>query len=210
MLIVMDVVSSIINYGYWAMFFLLALGLLGAPIPDETLIVAFGGMTAQGHFNFSGALIVTFFGGLTGMLVSYSLGRHVGKPLLYRYGKWIRLTPKRLETAERWFTRYGVWSMIIGCFIPGFRHLISYMAGISRIHIRQFIIISACGVLLWGTALLAFGRACGYHWDTISEIMSPMIWRISLISIAVLGVIIGYMIWRRRRRGELNKDASGG
>ena len=150
----------IAHYGYAAMYFLLALGILGIPVPDETLIIAFGGMAARGEFNFAGALAITFLGSMTVMMISYSLGRLAGEPLLHRYGKWVRMTPERLAGAEKWFRRYGSLSIIVGYFVPGLRHLSSYFAGTyTEMFLIEMTVLDGSSVASVPSKILLFASA---------------------------------------------------
>jgi len=196
-----EIMVYLTQYGYIALFVLLALGIVGVPVPDETLIATFGGMVAQGHFHFAAALAVTFTGSMTGMMVSYALGRKVGKPLLERYGKWIRLTPGRLQSAEAWFKRYGAWSIVIGYFIPGLRHLSSYMAGISKLPMGRYVTYAAIGALLFCTTFLLIGHSVGYHWNEIAIMMQRSSFKVGILVtvLLVLTVAAAGLVWRRKR-----------
>lgn len=193
-----EITFYLTQYGYIAMYLLLALGIIGVPVPDETLIVTFGGMTAQGHFNFAGALTVTFLGSMTGMMISYLLGRLVGKPLLHRYGKWVRITSKRLESTEVWFKRYGSISIVFGYFVPGLRHLSSYMAGVSKLPVKYYLIYAASGALLWCTTFMLIGHAVGYHWNEIATLMRHSTLRIGLmVGVVMLLSAAGVVWWKK-------------
>lgn len=194
-----EIMVYLTQYGYVALFILLALGILGIPVPDETLIATFGGMIAQGHFHFAGALTVTFFGSMTGMMISYTLGRKVGKPLLDRYGKWIRITPSRLQSTEAWFKRYGPVSIIFGYFVPGLRHLSSYMAGIFKVPLSRYLLYAAAGALLFCTTFLLIGHAVGYHWNEIALMMERSTLRIGVLVIAIIALGSAGIIWWRKR-----------
>ncbi|WP_136604412.1 DedA family protein [Paenibacillus dokdonensis] len=194
-----EIMVYLTQYGYIALFVLLALGILGIPVPDETLIATFGGMIAQGHFHFAGALTVTFLGSMTGMMISYTLGRKLGKPLLDRYGKWIRMTPSRLQSTEAWFKRYGSWSIVLGYFVPGLRHLSSYMAGISKVPFGRYLLYAASGALLFCTTFLLIGHAVGYHWNEIAVMMERSTLRIGIFIIALIVLAsVGIVWWKKR------------
>ncbi|MEC0239080.1 DedA family protein [Paenibacillus dokdonensis] len=194
-----EIMVYLTQYGYIALFVLLALGILGIPVPDETLIATFGGMIAQGHFHFAGALTVTFLGSMTGMMISYILGRKLGKPLLDRYGKWIRMTPTRLQSTEAWFKRYGSWSIVLGYFVPGLRHLSSYMAGISKVPFGRYLLYAASGALLFCTTFLLIGHAVGYHWNEIAVMMERSTMRIGIFIIALIVLAsVGIVWWKKR------------
>lgn len=155
------------QYGYIALYVLLALGIVGIPVPDELLLTFIGYLTSIGIFNFPAAVTVSLLGAMTGMLVSYWLGRKLGKPVLWKYGKWIKLTPKRLKKAETWFHRYGPWTISFGYFIPGIRHLTCYLSGVSGMSQRKYLLFAGAGALFWCLFFITLGYFAGYHFDFI-------------------------------------------
>src|SRR4051794_14803703 len=103
-LVLENILLLIEDYGYIALFGLLAVGIVGIPVPDEILMTTVGSFTAHGGpLSFGKSFLFSFAGTMVGMMVSYYLGSTVGKPFLYRYGKWVKLTPQRLDIAEGWF-----------------------------------------------------------------------------------------------------------
>jgi membrane protein DedA with SNARE-associated domain len=192
-----SIMSYIAQYGYFAMFGLLALGFVGIPVPDETLIVTFGGLTAEGHFRFWAALVVTFLGSMTGMLLSYGLGRGIGKPLLDKYGKWIMITPKRLSATEQWFAKYGNWSVLLGYFVPGLRQVTSYLAGVYGLSLRIYLAYAGIGAAIWCTTFLYIGHTFGRHWRRVAFFVHVHVWRIMFAVIAFLLVAwIVHKVWK--------------
>ncbi|GGA44411.1 DedA family protein [Paenibacillus physcomitrellae] len=196
-----SIMSYIAQYGYLAMFGLLALGFMGIPVPDETLVIMFGGLTAEGHFQFGAALAATFLGSMTGMLFSYGLGRGIGKPLLDKYGKWIMITPKRLAATEKWFAKYGSWSVLLGYFVPGLRQVTSYLAGVYRLSLKLYLIYAGVGAAIWCTVFIYIGHTFGKHWRRVAYFVHLHVWRITLAVIVFLVVAwILHMLWKRKNR----------
>ena len=190
------------HYGYIALFFLLALGIVGIPIPDETLMVFVGSLTVDGPFRFMPAFIVCLAGSLSGMFISYLVGRKIGKPLLDRYGKTFKLTPARMERTERWFQKYGPWGIVFGYFVPGLRHLTCYMAGMSRLNWTTYFIAAGTGALIWVATFLTLGHMVGNHWQSAVRWLhakgTPF-----LFGFIVFALITGsavYLMMRRRTR----------
>lgn len=204
------IMSYIAQYGYLAMFGLLALGFMGIPVPDETLVVTFGGLTAEGHFVFWIALLMTFLGSMTGMILSYTLGRVVGTPLLHKFGKWIFITPSRLATTERWFARYGNWSVLFGYFVPGLRQLTSYLSGVYRLPLYLYLTYASIGAAIWCTTFMALGATVGHHWRKMAYFVHHHMWRMALLVIvlSLIGVII-YLFIRNLKASRLSKAGRG-
>lgn len=148
----------IIQYGAIALFVLLALGIVALPIPDESLLVATGYLLAKGDLPLVPMVISAISGAWCGITISYGIGHYVGHRIMKsRLGKMMGLQGKRLEKTQNWFRRVGKWSLVIGYFIPGVRHIVGYMAGTLSFQYRQFAIFAYSGGALWSTLFLAVG-----------------------------------------------------
>ncbi|WP_042198949.1 DedA family protein [Paenibacillus camerounensis] len=157
-----NVMLFLTEYGYTAIYGLLALGIIGLPVPDELLMTGVGYLTAIGTLKLPYALLFSFMGALSGMMISYLIGRKAGRPLLDRYGKWVGLKPQRIAKVEGWMNRYGRLSLIFGYFIPGFRHVTCYMCGISRMPLRKYSLFAAIGALVWCLFFIITGKILGH------------------------------------------------
>ena len=111
------------RFGYAGIVFLLAVGIVGAPIPDETLLAFSGYLVCRGDLALVPALASGFLGSALGITLSYALGRTLGHHLLQRYGRYVQLTHERLDRAHAWFERLGKWTLTFGYFVPGLRPL---------------------------------------------------------------------------------------
>lgn len=107
-------ISMITQYGYIAIFALLALGIIGLPVPDEIIMVFVGYLSSIMVLNYSVSILVSFIGAMTGMMISYTLGKKLGQPLVDKHGKWVGLTPKRFAKVKGWFARFGLWTILFG------------------------------------------------------------------------------------------------
>ncbi|MBB3131326.1 membrane protein DedA with SNARE-associated domain [Paenibacillus rhizosphaerae] len=158
----MDWVAEVIGqYGYGAIFLLLAIGIVGIPIPDEIMMVTIGYLSSLHVLSYPLSVLFGFLGTITGMTVSFWIGRRFGKPLLLRFGKYLLLTPKKLEKAEKLFERYVGWTIIFGYYIPGIRHLTCYVSGISGINFRKYFIVSSVGGFIWCLIFVTIGYVAG-------------------------------------------------
>lgn len=147
----------ILHYGYFAVYFFLALGIFGLPLPDELVVAFIGHLTSTGTLNFPIALIITILGVMSGTVFTYALGRNIGKPLLIRYGKWVSLSSNRLKRVDRWFEKYGPWAVTLGYFVPGMRHIICYLSGSAGMDMRRYLIFAAIGTGVSTVICLSIG-----------------------------------------------------
>jgi membrane protein DedA with SNARE-associated domain len=189
----------VMHYGYIALYLLLASGIVGLPIPDETLMTFAGSLTASnGPLSYPVALIVAYAGTMTGMVVSYTVGHKVGKPFLYRYGKWIKLTPVRIKRGEGWFHKYGLWAVCFGYFVPGVRHFTCYLAGMSGVKLWKYLLFAGSGALIWCITFLSLGHFIGENIEGLMD-MFHHYFGITVLIIAAL-VVIGVFLYLKFRK----------
>ncbi|TBL73364.1 DedA family protein [Paenibacillus thalictri] len=190
------------QYGYIALFGLLALGIVGLPVPDEILMTTVGSLTSLGMLSFCTSLIVCYLGAMTGMMVSYTLGKKVGKPVLYRYGKWIKLTPQRLEKAEGWFKKYGLWAVAFGYYVPGVRHFTCYLAGVSGVGLWRYLLYAGSGALVWVLTFLTLGHFIGQNAPALMGLVHKYM-GVSVTVIIVLVAVAALIYMRHRKKQSL-------
>lgn len=200
-----QLLELIVQYGYIALYGLLALGIVGLPVPDEILMTTVGSLTAGDEplLAYSTSFIVSFSGAMSGMLVSYFLGKKVGKPFLYKFGKWVKLTPERLTVAECWFKKYGLWTVAFGYYVPGIRHFTCYLAGVSNVSFWRYVLYAGSGAMVWCASFLTLGHVIGRNAPVILE----MIHHYMGVSVTIIVLIVGvggYAYWRLRKRRSLS------
>lgn len=158
----MDFVMNLLEtYSYAAIFIIFAIGLFGLPIPDEAIILFIGHLTSTGLLNYFSTIIIVMTGVLAGTLFTHLLGKKLGGSLLRKHGKWISLPQKRLHKVERWFDKYGAWTVLIGFFIPGMRHVTCYLSGAIGMKTSQYLLYSSIGVVISCLILLNLGFLFG-------------------------------------------------
>jgi membrane protein DedA with SNARE-associated domain len=189
-----QVLDWISRYGYPAIFGLLMLGIVGLPVPDETLLAFTGYLVFSHHLQAAPAFITVLLGTMCGITLSYTLGRTFGLALIHRFGKYIHLTEERLAKAHRFFERVGHWSLTFGYFVPGVRHLTAYAAGVSYVQPRVFALFAYLGALLWASTFLSIGYFLGDRWQAVSERIHH---HSAIAALAIGGLIVLYLVWRK-------------
>lgn len=183
-------------HGYGALFALLALGVVGLPIPDETLLVFTGYLISQGKLHPAGAFAAAVAGSWTGISLSYVLGRTLGVGVVHRYGKYIHLTEARLAYVNRWFDRIGHWMLFVGYYIAGVRHFTAVVAGMSRLGIPTFLAYAWTGGAVWVATFLTMGYFLGENWRQVAELVHRYLLYAS-ITIVATGAV-WYIVWKKR------------
>lgn len=146
------------SYGYAAIFILLALGLFSLPIPDEVMVLLVGYFTKIGYLHYSFSFVAIFSGSLIGMLVSYALGKRLGRPFLNWLGKWSKLSGKWSRKAEQWIEKYGAPAIVVSYFIPGMRYIAGYFCGMSHMSLKTYTIYASISAMFWSLLFLTIGR----------------------------------------------------
>jgi membrane protein DedA with SNARE-associated domain len=192
----MEIISVwISHYGYLGLFSLLVLGIVGLPVPDETLLTFCGYLIFKQEMTFPATLLSAFLGSICGISVSYGLGRLVGLYLVRRYSKYLFITPERIDAAHRWFLKRGKWSLPIGYFIPGVRHLTAYVAGASRLELPKFALYAYSGGLIWSTSFILLGYFLGDQWQyVLNKIQENLV----VGTLAAGGVFV--LLWILKKR----------
>ncbi len=161
------VLDWLAHYGAIALFGLLMLGIVGLPVPDETLLTFAGVLVSRGKLSFIPTWLAGVLGGVSGISCSYVIGRTTGLFVVHRYGKWLHLKDEQLARAGVWLSQKGRWSLTFGYFIPGLRHVTGIVAGASDLPFRIFATFAYVGAALWATAFVALGWYVGDRWEKI-------------------------------------------
>lgn len=176
-------------YGPIALFVLLILGIVGLPVPDETLMVFCGALIGKGTLHPVTTFAAAFLGSATGITVSYFIGKTAGKPFLDKFGPWMHLTPERLEQVHKWFDGYGHWSLTFGYFVPGVRHITAIVAGMTGLQYPVFARFAYAGSLIWVSTFLTLGYVIGDAWRAAAENAHQVAGIAAIVIVVVLGII---------------------
>jgi membrane protein DedA with SNARE-associated domain len=146
------------NYGYASLYFYFLIDTLGILLPSKSILALIGVLIGEGILNYTPVVVTAVLGSLTGVTVSFSIGRNICKPAAEKYGQRIFITPERLRKAEKWFGRFGAPFIVFAYFVPGMRHVTPYLCGISRLSYCKVILYSAVGAFLWVVTFTFIGR----------------------------------------------------
>lgn len=189
-----EVIAPTVNqYGYLAVGGLILLEDFGVPAPGEAILIAAAVFAGIGKLNIFLVIVVAFIGAMIGDNIGFAIGHFGGRPLLNRFGKYVFVTPKRLDKAEDFFNRNGGKVVIVARFIEGLRQLNGIIAGISEMRWPKFAAFNAIGAALWVGVWANVGYFGGSH---ISAFHKYAIY----ITIAAGAAVFAYIIYRLIRR----------
>jgi membrane protein DedA with SNARE-associated domain len=200
--------SQVAHHGMYAVFGLLALGAL-LPVGSE-LVALVAGAVAAGVFSGSSGIslfgahigfgagaylamaVAATVGYLAGGLVGWALGRYGGRELLERRGRWLHVTPERLDRADAWFRRWGRPGVLVGTMTPVVRSFVGIPAGIFEMPVPQFLGLALVGSAVWSFAFVGIGYALGASYKSFEHDFRYVEFAIAA------GIVLGvaYLVYR--------------
>jgi len=158
----MDSILHLISqYGYLIVFFGVMAESTGVPLPGETILISAGILAQRGGLDLGDAIFFGILGAIVGDQIGYWVGREGGRPFILRYGRYVLITPERLERAEAFFARHGGKAVFMARFFSGFRVFGALVAGMSRMRWGTFFFYNALGGAVWATAAVLVGYFLG-------------------------------------------------
>jgi membrane protein DedA with SNARE-associated domain len=189
------------DMGYPGIVILMAMESSVLPVPSELVMPPAGYLAAKGEMNIVIAIACGVLGSVLGALANYGVALWLGRAVIRRAGRYLLISEKALDRAERFFDRHGEISTLLGRMLPVVRHLISIPAGIARMSLPRFVLFTGLGAFLWCTILATIGYVLGQHEDVLSNVeVQHYVSRalVYLIPALILTVIV-YAWWQRRR-----------
>jgi membrane protein DedA with SNARE-associated domain len=212
MLVLASISESVVNEtahlvrtgGLPMIFVLMALGSACIPIPSEVVMLFAGfavadktGSGAHHHLTMTGVVLAGLIGTIVGSWVAYGVGRGGRLELFERHGDKVHMGPAQIERADRWFQRYGQQIVLFGRLIPLLRAFVSLPAGIARMPIVRFTLLTLIGSLPWVLGLAIAGHAVGSDWTSVRKGFEYVDY--AVLALIVIGIV--YLVVRRRGRG---------
>lgn len=181
-------------------FIAFSLGILILPVPEETLMLLAGSLIKAGKLQFPGIFMGAIFGTITGITMSYMIGRSFGLFLVHKYGRYVGFTEKRIQKAHSWFEKYGKWTLFVGYFIPGVRHFTGLTAGATKLHLKKFMIYAYSGALFWVCLFLSIGYFLGHVAIRIFEDVEFTSDNLILFLVTIFGIFSVFTVIKKMRK----------
>lgn len=203
------ITSIMADFGYIGIFLLIMVENLFPPIPSE-IILTFGGfMTTVSSLNVVMVIIVATLGSVVGAVLLYKVASYFGKErltkIVLKHGRILRLKESDIERAENFFLKYGSWAVFLCRMIPLIRSLISIPAGMTKMKMSRFLVLTTAGSLLWNTVLIGLGAFLGESWNEIVVFMDNFSTIIYSIIAVIVVVSLGFF-FRARFKKTLDEE----
>ncbi|WP_406225358.1 DedA family protein [Streptomyces anulatus] len=178
----------------------IALENLFPPLPSEVILPLTGFAAGQGVLTLASALFWTTLGSVVGAMALYWIGMLVGRDRMHAI--WAKLPLVKvsdLERTERWFLRHGTKAVFFGRMVPIFRSLISVPAGVERMPLPVFVLLTTLGSLIWNSLLVMAGYWLGDQWEVV-ETYVGILSKAVVVLVAV--ALAAYVAVRLRGRNQ--------
>jgi membrane protein DedA with SNARE-associated domain len=191
------------RWGYLAVAGVIGVESFGVPAPGQTIMVAAAIYAGAGRLNVVAVAAIAFVAAVLGDNIGYWIGVRGGRRIVHRFGKYVLITPERLERAEKFFARRGNRIVVVARFIDGLRQLNGVIAGITAMPWRTFLIYNAIGAALWVGWWTTVSYVLGTHLvEIIEQVHRYKWWAMAVVAVAVAAYIILHVRHIRRRRAR--------
>ena len=181
------------DWGYLGVIVLMAMESSIFPVPSEVVIPPAIYWATEGRMSFWGVVGAGTFGSWLGASITYWVSRAVGRALVERYGKWVHLTPERIDRAERMVHRFEASGVFFSRLLPVIRHVISIPAGVIRMDFRVFSLVTTVGSFAWCWILAKFSESI-FAKHSGADLMGDPNAMLHLVKAESLPLIIGVFV----------------
>ncbi|MDP3024371.1 MAG: DedA family protein [candidate division Zixibacteria bacterium] len=197
------IIDTISYLGYWGIVLTMGIESACIPLPSEIIMPFSGYLVYTGRFNILWVSVAGAFGCVVGSVAAYWAGILGGRPFIEKYGKYVLLSHRDLDTAERWFKKYGDWAIFFSRLLPIIRTFISLPAGIAKMNFPRFVIYTFLGSLPWCFVLAYIGKVLGENWQTIKTYFRGADVVIAVIIVVGIAVFIYRHLKPQKSKSEV-------
>ena len=194
------------DLGLPGIFVLMTLESACIPIPSEPTMLFAGFNVDQGTYSFAAAVSVAVAANVVGSWIAYGVGRFGRYELIQEHGKWLHITPARLEQAERWFEKYGGAAVFFSRMLPIVRTFISLPAGVAKMPFGRFTLYTFLGCIPWMAGLVFLGMTVDKNWEKWRDKLHYIDYLV--IAAIVIGAVWLFVRWRRNRGKPADAQAA--
>ncbi len=185
------IIDTISSSGYLGIVILMGIESACIPLPSEIIMPFSGYLVFRGDFELYRTGLAGAFGCVVGSVPAYYLGLYGGRPLVEKYGKYVLISHRDLDLADRWFGRYGDWAIFFSRLLPVVRTFISFPAGVARMNFPRFVIYTFVGSFPWCLGLSYVGMKLGENWDTLGVYFH----RFDIVIGILIALGVLYYVW---------------
>lgn len=191
------IISIIDKSGYLGIFTLMTIESACIPLPSEVTMPFAGFLVAQGKLNLWLVALSGGLGNLIGSLLAYALGywggEHVVRQVIKKLGKYVLVSEREFDRSQRWFIKYDEPIVFFSRLLPAVRTFISLPAGIAKMPIKKFILLTILGSFIWSWILTYMGMILGNNWTSLKGYFH----KFDILIVAIFVLLAGFYIYRK-------------
>ncbi len=194
--------AAISAMGYGGVVLLMGIESACIPLPSEIIMPFAGYLAYRGEFTLHGAALAGAVGCVAGSIPAYYVGKYGGRPAIERWGRYVLVSRREIELADRLFARWGQWVVLGGRLLPVIRTFIAFPAGVARMSVARFLVYTFVGSYPWCLALAWVGMKLGERWNQDQRLKAAF-HRFDLAVGVALAAFVAWFVWhkvRERRR----------
>lgn len=194
--------AAISAMGYGGVVLLMGIESACIPLPSEIIMPFAGYLAYRGEFTLHGAALAGAVGCVAGSIPAYYVGKYGGRPAIERWGRYVLVSHREIELADRLFARWGQWVVLGGRLLPVIRTFIAFPAGVARMNMARFLVYTFVGSYPWCLALAWVGMKLGERWNQ-DQRLKDAFHRFDLAVGVALAAFVAWFVWhkvRERRR----------
>jgi len=192
------IMSVISTMGYGGVVLLMAIESACIPLPSEIIMPFAGFLVFKGEMLLWGVALAGALGCVLGSIPAYYVGLYGGRPLVEKYGKYVLISHRDLDMADRWFARHGDIIIFIARLLPAVRTFIAFPAGVARMPLPKFIAYTFIGSWIWCYLLAYVGMKLGENWVSLEQYFHQFHY-------VIVGLGLLFMAWYVRRHFKNNR-----
>jgi membrane protein DedA with SNARE-associated domain len=201
------IVATISTLGYGGVVLLMAIESACIPLPSEIIMPFAGYLVYKGQFNLWAVGVAGAVGCVLGSWVAYYVGLYGGRPMIEKYGRYVLLSSRDLDLADRWFKRYGEVIVFASRLLPVVRTFIAFPAGVARMNITRFTLYTFLGSLPWCIGLAYVGQLLGEQWDK-NETLKTWFHRFDFIIGILIVLAVVWWVWRHLKHSRPQNETA--
>jgi membrane protein DedA with SNARE-associated domain len=207
-----DLAPLLDHYGYLAVALLVLLDNCGIPVPGQTILVLASVYAGTGHLDFAAVLLIAAGAATVGNSLGYLIGHTGGRAFVHRWGRYVLLTPARMERADGFFARHGGKVVAVARFVDGLRQYNGIIAGTTEMPWRRFAVFNLLGAVLWTAVWGTLGYVAGANIGTVYRTaIHYQLWFAIGLGLLVAAFLLRQVLrYRRRRREDTDAGSDSG
>lgn len=185
------------HFGYFIVALFVAIESSGIPFPGETTLILAAVFAGTGRLNIAAVIAAGAIGAILGDNIGYVAGRYGGRPLVLKFGRYVRIQPEHLDRAEQFFDKHGDKTVFLGRFVAVLRAWAAFLAGTNRMPWPRFLVFNAAGGITWAIVYGLLGYFLGHNIPLLDRIVKGL--GIGGVVLAAIVIVVAFLVWRRRR-----------